>query len=102
MEEARAMRDVVIVGAGLAGRSLATVLSNRGKDVLLVVIAIVGWNEGDSQQVSLVRRHAHVRLRARGVPRTQYACSASSAGLRRDGRPRRPGLPALHSTCCTP
>ena len=30
------MRDVVIVGAGLAGSSLATVLSNLGWDVLLV------------------------------------------------------------------
>ncbi len=30
------MRDVVIVGAGLAGSSLAMVLSNLGWDVLLV------------------------------------------------------------------
>ncbi len=36
MEQAGSMRDVVIVGAGLAGSGLATVLSNLGWDVLLV------------------------------------------------------------------
>ena len=34
------MKDVIIIGAGFAGATVANVLANKGKDVLIIICGI--------------------------------------------------------------